>query len=289
MVEYDESTVDEQNENDNDFNIKDCVERNENDKENKLAMSVDNCENDSVTYKTKKVKTKLKPNKKPEMITFLYVNARSANNKLDEIRCMAQEVHDAKVVCITETWFNKSSKVKMDNFNLVAYQHRRSNKVQDSGIGGGVAIYVHQSIAHDCFEIKLKTKSGLTQNAAASICGQVVVVTYRSPSTANMARSRRTKILQTIANDWRTMKMGSNNPIWIGDFNFPMISFQDGVCNDRDYDDVFEAVTCHGLDQLIDESTHSGGNQLDLLFSGPDSKLASFKVRSQTNNWQNSR
>ena len=282
MVEVDESIQDEFNE--NIFTLNEMIET-----ENKLNSDVnvqsvlvnENVENVEITYKSKKMKVRPETKKKAEMITFLYVNARSANNKLDEIRSMAQDVFNAKVICITETWFNKSSKVKMDNFNLVAFQHRRSNKVQDSGIGGGVAIYVHQSIAHDCFEIKLKTKSGLTQNAAASICGQVVVVTYRSPSTANMNKSRRTKILQTIANDWRTMKMGSQNPLWMGDFNFPMISFQDNLCHDREYDEVFEAITGHGLDQLIDESTHSGGNQLDLLFSGPESKLASFRVEPQ--------
>ena len=283
MVEDDESIQDEFNE-----NVFTINELNEND--NKLDSDVDIEsvlvnekveEKVEVTYKSKKMKIKPKAKKKAEMITFLYVNARSANNKLDEIRSMAQDIYDAKVICITETWFNKSSKVKMDNFNLVAFQHRRSNKVQDSGIGGGVAIYVHQSIAHDCFEIKLKTKSGLAQNAAASICGQVVVVTYRSPSTANMIKSRRTKILQTISNDWRTMKIGSPNPIWIGDFNFPMIDFKEGLCHDREYDEVFEAIASHGLDQLIDESTHSGGNQLDLLFAGPESKLASLRVEPQ--------
>ena len=75
--------------------------------------------------------------------------------------------------------------------------------------------------------------------------------------------------------------MGSPNPIWIGDFNFPMINFRENICNDRDYDEVFEAVTGHGLDQLIEESTHDGGNQLDLMFAGPESKLASFKVEPQ--------
>ena len=155
------------------------------------------------------------------ILKFLYLNARSANNKLDVLRSLAQDVHQAKILLITETWFNKASKMKIDNFNLVTHKNRTLNKASGAGVGGGVAIYVHQSIAHDCFEIKTKCKSRLQQTVAASICGQVFVLTYRSPSTESMKGNRKRDVLQTMQNDWYELKPGSANPIWIGDFNCP--------------------------------------------------------------------
>ena len=192
-----------------------------------------------IKYKTKPQKVS-KPKEVPnQLVKFLYLNARSANNKLDVLRSLAQDVHQAKILLITETWFNKASKMKIDNFNLVTYKNRTLNKASGAGVGGGVAIYVHQSIAHDCFEIKTKCKSRLQQTVAASICGQVFVLTYRSPSTESMKGNRKRDVLQTMQNDWYELKTGSANPIWIGDFNCPKIDFKNKICNDEHHMEIF--------------------------------------------------
>ena len=235
-----------------------------------------------IKYKTKPqkvTKPKMIPN---QLVKFLYLNARSANNKLDVLRSLAQDVHQAKILLITETWFNNASKMKIDNFNLVTHKNRTLNKASGAGVGGGVAIYVHQSIAHDCFEIKTKCKSKLQQTVAASICGQVFVLTYRSPSTESMKGNRKRDVLQTMQNDWYELKPGSANPIWIGDFNCPKIDFKNQVCNDEHHMGIFEAINSHGLDQIIEEPTHRGGNCLDLLFIGSETMLANHKVEERS-------
>ena len=219
-----------------------------------------------------KMETPKEPNQK---LKFVYINASSANNKMDLIRNFTQQIHDAKILFMTETWFNDTSRLKIDNFNLLTKQNRTSNKKSWSqGRGGGCAIYVHQSISHECYPIDLKTKSRLCQNVAAVICGQTFVLSYRSPSmTEDLA-------IQTCSNDWSNLNPGDDNFIWLGDFNLAdKCDFDEDIVINNKYSPLFNAITSHGKDQLVEDKTHVRGNKLDLIFANTDNNLTSIEIQ----------
>ena len=221
---------------------------------------------------TPKTKSRYEPNQK---LKFVYLNASSANNKMDLIRNFTQQIHDAKVLFMTETWFNDTSRLKIDNFNLLIKQNRTSNKkAWSQGRGGGCAIYVHQSISNECYPIDLKTKSRLCQNVGAVICGQTFVLSYRSPNmTEDLA-------IQTCSNDWIGLNPGNENFIWLGDFNLAdKCDFDEDIVINNKYMPLFNAITSHGKDQLVQGQTHIKGNKLDLIFANTDNNLTSIEVQ----------
>lgn len=84
-------------------------------------------------------------------LRFFYANLRSirTSHKLDEIKCIIKAIQKTTHFLIfTETWITSESDAKLydiPNYNHI-YNYRKTGK------GGGVSIYVHQSIKHELTE-----------------------------------------------------------------------------------------------------------------------------------------
>ena len=82
----------------------------------------------------------------PESYKVLYGNARSVIKKLDELRCLAEDIKP-DVICITETWTNldhTEAFLTIDGFTRVCRKDRADTS---AGAGGGLLIYVRSSIS----------------------------------------------------------------------------------------------------------------------------------------------
>ena len=88
---------------------------------------------------------------RPPLPAIITGNARSLNNKLDEL-CLntrhLNEYREAALICFSETWFHNGVTdvaASIDNFSIY-----RSDRTEDSGKqrGGGVCAYVNKSWAN---------------------------------------------------------------------------------------------------------------------------------------------
>lgn len=68
-------------------------------------------------------------------LSFIYTNATSLNNKMNDLRAYVSTVHP-HVICINETWFSEISDTNITGYTI--YKNDRKNGKK----GGGVCIYV---------------------------------------------------------------------------------------------------------------------------------------------------
>lgn len=80
--------------------------------------------------------------------SVLLTNVCHLGNKLDDLSVTAQQ-YKPNVICITETWLNEN--IPDANVNLLGYNLFRKDRV--NGSGGGIAIYVSQSV--QCHKVVL--------------------------------------------------------------------------------------------------------------------------------------
>ena len=85
---------------------------------------------------------------KPFLPIIVSGNARSLNNKLDELTANCRYLYqyrEASLICISESWFSEetdSSSINIPNFELF-----RNDRTEDSGkkSGGGVCVFVNSN------------------------------------------------------------------------------------------------------------------------------------------------
>lgn len=88
-------------------------------------------------------------NGKPPLPAIVTGNARSLNNKLDELQANVNylcEYRNASLLAITETWFDcDDTNISLDNFTLY-----RGDRTAESGKqrGGGVCLFVNKRYCH---------------------------------------------------------------------------------------------------------------------------------------------
>ena len=82
----------------------------------------------------------------PSGLRFVQWNARSVYPKIEELRLITgNSKREADVLGITETWLNTTysdSSVPIDGYNL-------ERKDRSTGRGGGVAVYLHDSVSYN--------------------------------------------------------------------------------------------------------------------------------------------
>ena len=89
---------------------------------------------------------------RPVLPVLIMGNARSLNNKIDELEASCKYLHeyrDASILCFSESWFKSStpdSAVQLNNFHLV--RGDRDPSVCAKTRGGGVCAYVNKNYCH---------------------------------------------------------------------------------------------------------------------------------------------
>ena len=88
---------------------------------------------------------------KPFLPTIVMGNARSLNNKIDELRAncrFLREYRESSLICFSETWFDH--KVDDSQFKIPSFQLIRQDRDCNSGKkdGGGVCLYVNERYCH---------------------------------------------------------------------------------------------------------------------------------------------
>ena len=174
---------------------------------------------------------------------------------MGELKAVASMIKP-DVIALTETWTNNDLSdefLSLDGYELI---ERKDREDTDRGRGGGVLVYVSKGMCswketeQGCFEqcanVKLKGKE--------SELG--IHVVYRSPNSSS----------ENDASLCQYAKNLRGNYVLIGDFNFPGIRWDSGRCDakSREFCEVLED---NFLVQHVDESTHKGGNILDLVIS----------------------
>ena len=191
-------------------------------------------------------------------LQFLYTNAQSLINKIDEMRAIVA-MNQPDILIVTETWTNES--VSNEYLILSEYDiiERKDRNDTDRGRGGGLIIYVKKALC----AWKLSCETDFNQ------CGMVgvklkgadlrVLAVYRSP---NSSRSNDDELCDFIE------KMNGTFII-VGDFNFPDIRWRDGRSGPKGRK-LLETINNKFLTQHIETATHDGGNILDLVISSED-------------------
>ena len=177
--------------------------------ENKVHRIVDNTKpNDPAAYITP-YKHKLKPIQ-IKGFKICHLNIRSILPKIDDIRILMKE-SNIDVIAFTETWLSEGvtdDLIQIDGYKI--YRNDRSH-----GNGGGVAIYVKDTLQH-CLLKDLN--SDKIENIWVKITPDyqkeyLIACIYRPPSAPN-------QYLEDIVDCVEHAHSISNNIIFLGDLNY---------------------------------------------------------------------
>ena len=76
-------------------------------------------------------------------LKFLHQNIRSLRGKMDELNILVSHCPNLHILALTETWFDNS--ISDGEVSLPGYSIFRSD--QTNGRGGGIAIYVKETLS----------------------------------------------------------------------------------------------------------------------------------------------
>ena len=122
-----------------------------------------------------------KPKKLKSELKILQWNSRSINNKLDELKSIANKYD---IILISETWLNPEKTIKLPNYNII--RKDRLFKCNNQDDHGGVCIFIKKNLQYkDCSNVfKIQEKIEITavtiqleQNEKLVICS-----IYRPPN-----------------------------------------------------------------------------------------------------------
>ena len=189
-------------------------------------------------------------------LKIMYTNARSVVNKIQELKLIVFNVQP-DIIALTETWTHENITnhyLSIPNYYIASRQDRRDT---NNGRGGGIIIYVKDSIKTN--EILIPTN--FNQVACIDIITSSnhttnLLVVYRSPNSTNVNNDLLLNLLQNV-----------NKPtIVLGDFNFPSANWDD-LKGCKDSEPFIETVQDKFWTQFVDFPTHKNGNILDLVLS----------------------
>ena len=151
-------------------------------------------------------------------LNCLFVNARSLLNnfKMDELKLYAIELN-LHLIGIAETWLNddvESAEVCIENYTI----YRKDRGDFQAGRGGGVALYVHDSLVSNVNDElnSFKSESLFCNIKLENELVLCIGVCYKSPSI------EATELEQLFS----VIKAASTRQVLImGDFNFPLIDW----------------------------------------------------------------
>jgi Reverse transcriptase (RNA-dependent DNA polymerase)/Endonuclease-reverse transcriptase len=202
-----------------------------------------------------------------DRLKCMYFNARSIVNKIGELELYIKE-EDLDIVGVTETWLTEeilTSECSIEGYTLIRKDRKDLVKLR----GGGVATYVKNnipSIEREDLNEQLFPETvwvELVFKGEKTLLG----VFYRPPDYLVVNN----EAMYTLIN-----KVGKENVVIMGDFNFPELKWASG--SDTIHEHSF--VTClndNFMEQLVDKPTR-GENILDLVFCSDASFVQNLTV-----------
>jgi Endonuclease-reverse transcriptase len=198
-----------------------------------------------------------------QTLEILYLNAQSLLGKINELRATAADL-EPDIILITETWCNQD--VNNAFLSLPGYEVqidlRRDREDTSEGRGGGLLVYAKQG---------LKILSGdnsidFMQYCKFSVYDITCYLVYRPP---NSSAENMTKLANLI-------KSAEKNAIFIGDLNLPGVNWSTGMSKNSEKP-VVEATEEMFMEQLVEFSTHTKGNILDLVLTNVPERIIDIR------------
>ena len=199
-------------------------------------------------------------------IRVLFTNAQSIVNKIEELRAVVA-MEEPDVVAVTETWTNEN--IGEEYLQIKGYEiiTRKDRNDTDRGRGGGVIVYVHKNLNAWCIDNETTFNQCTSIGVKCKSEKLAIHLVYRSPNSSKDNDNALVK--------WMKEFRGTN--IMIGDYNFPDINWADGTAGAKGRE-FHEATLEAGMEQYVDEATHTSGNVLDLVLSDHENIVKSVNV-----------
>jgi hypothetical protein len=208
-------------------------------------------------------------------LEIYYTNARSLLGKINELRATAADLQP-DIIMICEAWTNieiTNAELSIEGYNLEV-ELRKDREDTLNGIGGGLLIYTKKGLVirkNSKFDnIKFNQFCVLTVMAIDPIN---ILLVYRPPNSGTQNTDELCNILD----------QAGENTIIIGDFNAPDIDWDQGQAGPRGRK-IFTAAVEANMDQLVNFSTHSGGNKLDLVLTNCPQRILSVSEEGKLGN-----
>lgn len=197
-------------------------------------------------------------------------NARSLCNKFNEFALFAT-TQNPDIVCVSETWLHTDIPD-----SLVCPNGYCVTRCDRNGRGGGIAIFVHNSVKFSVVDIPSEF------SALEMICIDVqygaqtcrIIRYYRSPGCSAQDIDYMLLSVRSL------QKLCSSDKVTfiIGDFNLPHIDWSYYHATDNIiYNSFLKFVKSYGLIQFVDQPTRED-NILDLVLSTSDMSISDVDV-----------
>ena len=200
----------------------------------------------------------------------MFINARSILNncKIDELTSYVVK-YNLHIIGVAETWLNdnvNNVEINLENFSVF----RKDRSAVKVGKGGGVMLYIHNSIkVHDCqFLNKYKSESLWCKLVLGNGFETILGVVYRSPNADDAE-------VQELCNAIRDASC--KQVIIMGDFNLPDINWESLECHNSISECFMTLVQDTYLVQHVNVPTR-GDNILDLVLSSEQGMIEELKV-----------
>ena len=206
-----------------------------------------------------------------EKLKCILFNAQSVKNKREELQNL-QKLDQYDVICITETWGNKTVSDPMI-CNIEKYQiFRKDRNSNTKKEGGGVCILVKKEV--HCKEIQIckhETCEVLSIELATKPAPVQIFVCYRAHHLNTQENEQFFECISNICN----IQVQS---LVVGDFNCPNINWVNSTLNTTDTVKVEQQLLLtfsieNSMYQFVKNPTR-GPNMLDLVFSNSESIIS---------------
>ena len=207
---------------------------------------------------------KHQPAQQLSKLDVLYFNARSLNNKIAELHALLS-LHEHDVILITETWLKSYHKDAFLCSNSKYFIIRSDRHDQERG--GGVCAFIKTELSKQVNIITTISEEKEFDIAVFDLHLQRdktlrFVCAYLPPDS-----SKDKEIVAKMVNILNKIFVYNATYIF-GDFNFSKVVWKNGkaLCSpSKEFDRFHNLLLSKNLIQLINGSTHSSGNTLDLL------------------------
>ena len=199
-------------------------------------------------------------------LKILYLNAQSILSKVNDLNATACDLKP-DLILITESWCNDSIEnnvLYLNDYEIIS-DLRKDRFDTTNGIGGGLLVYSRKGLEilpcdnNNNFNQYCSFKV-LTHNAYVNI-----VLIYRPPSCI---KENCDKLVDLIKN-------ALDSTIFIGDFNYPKIDWNNLICdNDNKSLDFLNICLDNNFSQYVDFATHKRNNILDLVLCNDNSVIS---------------
>ena len=203
-----------------------------------------------------------------------YTNSRSIRNKIDALRGIVC-VEEPDVIALSETWLNTSGRDFKTEFKIDGYHVY--NKDREGRKGGGVAIYVKESLS-SYVNTEISSDDSTETIWVEIINGRdklLLGCIYRPPKVTRQKSN-------LIFNELRSAARHKNTLI-MGDFNYRDIDWETNTSSCTESEEFINAVNDGFLKQLVRQPTKDN-NILDLILTNNDNLVYNLEIGGKLSN-----